>query len=114
MSSAAAPTTSPRAASRPRRTPPTPDMRLSILSRVLAAVFGGYLLAALGAVLMARGLPIVQTEATGAATLFSFVSYTGAVMWVFAARTAARAWLGLAAPTALILALLLLIDGAAR
>ena len=64
--------------------------------------------------LMAKGLPINRTEATTAATLFCFVSYTCAVLWAFAARTVVRTWVGIAAPAALIYLLLLLIQGAAK
>jgi hypothetical protein len=35
-----------------------------------------------------------------AATLLSFTIYVCAVLWVFAARSAARAWLGLLLPAA--------------
>ena len=69
--------------------------RLGVAARVLAAIFGGYAVAALSATVLALYLPMLRIEAAVTATLASFGVYTGAVMWVFAARSAARAWLGL-------------------
>ena len=72
--------------------------RLGIASRTLAAIAGGYLLSALVAAVSALYLPTTRVEATLAGMLASFVVYTCAVMWAFAARTAGRAWAGIAAP----------------
>lgn len=74
--------------------------RLGIASRALAAVAGGYLLSALVATVSALYLPTTRVEATLSGMLVSFVVYTCAVMWAFAARTAGRAWAGIAAPCA--------------
>ena len=65
-----------------------------LVSRIAAALFGGYALAALGSV-AALALPIAKTEAVLAGMLASFAIYAGAVVWVFAARSASRAWIGL-------------------
>jgi hypothetical protein len=43
-----------------------------------------------------------RADAVMASTLFSFTVYTCAVLWVFAARSAARAWLGLLLPAAML------------
>jgi hypothetical protein len=81
----------------PKRT--SRHYRFAVVSRVLAAVGGGYALAAGCAVAFAfalRSLP--REEAVHLATLPSFLIWAGAVVWAFAARTAARAWMGLLAP----------------
>jgi hypothetical protein len=65
-----------------------------LLSRIVAAVFGGYGLAALGSV-AALALPMDKTQAVIAGALGSFAIYAGAVVWVFAVRSARRAWAGL-------------------
>ncbi|MBU4612408.1 DUF3649 domain-containing protein [Achromobacter sp. GG226] len=74
-----------------------------LASRIVAAVFGGYALAALTSV-AAVSLPLSASEAVLTGMLTSFLVYTGAVIWVFAVRSARRAWAGLAlaaAPLAL-------------
>lgn len=67
-----------------------------LMSRIVAAIFGGYALAALGSV-AALALPISRTEAVITGALLSFLIYAGAVIWVFAVASATRAWMGLAA-----------------
>lgn len=84
--------------------------RLAIASRVLAALLGGYAVAAL--VSAALTLLLLQTgvatraQAVVWTSLLSFTLYTAAALWVFATRSAARAWAGLCAvavPCALLL-----------
>ncbi|MBY4898936.1 DUF3649 domain-containing protein [Cupriavidus sp. AU9028] len=65
-----------------------------LLSRIVAAVFGGYALAALASV-AALALPISRPQAVLTGMLASFAIYAGAVIWVFAVRSATRAWAGL-------------------
>jgi hypothetical protein len=65
-----------------------------LVSRIVAAVFGGYVLAALTSV-AAVALPIARPQAVLTGMLLSFVVYAGAVVWVFAVRSARRAWAGL-------------------
>lgn len=68
-------------------------------SRITAAAGGGYAVAALFTATLALLLPRVsqasRAEALLAATLWSFAVYALAIMGVFAARSATRAWLGL-------------------
>lgn len=66
-----------------------------LASRIVAAVLGGYALAALTSV-AAVSLPLRTSEAVLTGMLTSFLVYTGAVIWVFAVRSARRAWAGLA------------------
>lgn len=72
--------------------------RLGVASRTLAAIAGGYVLSALVATVSAIYFPGTRAEAAIFGMLASFVIYTMAVMWVFAVRTAWRAWLGLLLP----------------
>lgn len=65
-----------------------------IVSRIAAAVLGGYALASLGSV-AALALPIGKTQAVLTGMLASFAIYAIAVVWVFAVRSTFRAWAGL-------------------
>ena len=65
-----------------------------LISRIVAALFGGYALAALGSVAV-LALPLSKPQAVLTGMLASFAIYTGAVIWVFAVRSALKAWLGL-------------------
>jgi len=65
-----------------------------LASRIVAALFGGYALAALGSV-AALALPMSKPQAVLTGMLASFAIYAAAVIWVFAARSALRAWAGL-------------------
>lgn len=71
--------------------------RLGVALRAVAAIGGGYVLASLCAASLSVMLPFSRPEASMTGTLASFVVYACAAMWVFAARTALRAWLGLLA-----------------
>lgn len=76
----------------------TPSYRLSVASRAVAAILGGYALTALATIALAVFLPLSQAEASMTATLLSFVIYTCVVIWVFATRSAVRAWAGILVP----------------
>ena len=64
---------------------------LPLVSRIVAAVLGGYALAALTSV----ALPMERGEAVLTGMMLSFIVYATAVIWVFAASSALRAWAGL-------------------
>lgn len=66
----------------------------ALVSRIAAALFGGYALAALASV-ATLALPMSKPQAVLTGMLLSFVVYAGAVIWVFAVRNAWRAWAGL-------------------
>ena len=75
--------------------------RLAVASRVLAAAFGGYALASAATVLLALVWPgDSRPEALLWASMLSFTLYSVAAIWVFAARSATRAWVGIVAVTA--------------
>lgn len=82
------------------RTPLSIRYRLAVLSRAAAAVLGGYAVASLFAYCLALALPIRRADAVLTGMLSSFAIFLIAVIWVFAARTALRAWCGLLLPIA--------------
>jgi hypothetical protein len=65
-----------------------------LISRIVAALFGGYALAALSSVAV-LALPMSKPQAVLTGMLASFLIYAGAVIWVFAVRSALKAWVGL-------------------
>lgn len=77
--------------------------------RVLFALVGGYLLANLGAVAFTALLPLSRVDAALVSIQLSFAVYACAVVWVFTARSAWRAILGLLAVMALCTPVVLLL-----
>ena len=73
---------------------------LSVLSRLLAAVLGGYLLASALAVFLAAALPGPRADAVLAGMQWSFALHVLAVVWAFSPISPGRAWLGLLLPAA--------------
>lgn len=73
--------------------------RLGVASRAVAAIVGAYAVAAASTAVLSLALPMPRVDAVMTATLLSFTVYTCAVIWVFAARDALRAWLGIGVPT---------------
>lgn len=65
-----------------------------LVSRIVAALFGGYAVAALASVAV-LALPMSKPQAVLTGMMASFLIYAGAVIWVFAVRSALKAWLGL-------------------
>ena len=65
-----------------------------VASRIVAAVGGGYALAALLSV-AAVALPVSKPQSVLTGMLLSFLVHAAAVIWAFAARSATRAWAGL-------------------
>lgn len=76
--------------------------RLAVTSRIVAALFGGYLLAALTSVCFTQWLPMSRADAVITGMLVSFLAYLGAVIWCFACRSAWRAWAGIVLPAAVL------------
>lgn len=74
----------------------TPPISWPMLSRIVAAILGGYAFTYAFTAALARLLPLNKADALITATLLSFAVYTGAVLWAFASRSATRAWAGLA------------------
>ncbi|GGY10873.1 DUF3649 domain-containing protein [Massilia dura] len=81
--------------------------RWLVASRSVAAIFGGYLLAAAWAACMSLWLQktgMARVDAVTTATMSSFVVHLCAAIWVFAAGTTQRAWIGIVLPAALLAA----------
>jgi len=73
--------------------------RLAVTSRCLAALLGGYVLAAMVGVLLSQWLPLSRAEAVQIGMMSSFLFYLGAFIWAFATHSAWRAWLGILLPS---------------
>lgn len=78
-----------------------PLSRWSVASRVLAAIIGGYALAYGFTAFFSVYLPLAKADRVVFASLACFAVWTAAVIYVFAARSATRAWLWLVGLTAL-------------
>jgi len=65
-----------------------------LTSRIVAALFGGYALGALTSV-AALVLPVSLSQSVLTGMMLGLLVYAGAVIWVFSARSAGRAWAGL-------------------
>jgi hypothetical protein len=87
--------------------------RWAVTSRVVAAVLGGYALISALTLLLALVWPLPQAQALMASTMLSFAVYTVVVIWVFAARSLSRIWIGLVAGTLVATLLCLLLRGGA-
>jgi hypothetical protein len=68
----------------------------STISRITAALLGGYLFTYAFTAALARLLPLDKVDALVTASLISFLIYTLTILWVFSCHSAARAWAGLA------------------
>ena len=73
--------------------------RLGVFSRCLAASLGGYALASAGSAFIGAVLPGSKASAAVVGMMLGFVLYLIAVLWVFACRSAGKAWLGLMVAT---------------
>jgi len=77
----------------------------NVTSRVAAAVFGRYALTYATTACLTLLLPLAKSEAVLTGAMLSFVVYTGAILWAFAASTPLCAWFGLLVPTAVFAAM---------
>lgn len=84
------------------------NQRLRVVSRIAAAVLGGYLLANTMIVALSYSLPLPLREGLMLATMLSYLVYPLAIIWVFAVKSLKRAWLGMLLPSALLALLALL------
>lgn len=71
--------------------------------RALLAIVGGYVVAALGCIVLARVLPLDRVDAAVIATILSFSVYAAVAVWTFAAQHLSRALLGVAGAALLLL-----------
>lgn len=70
--------------------------RWSVLSRCVAAAAGGYAIVTLLQLAFTAVLPWDYYKSLLFSSQTGYLYYTGVIIWCFAARTAKRAWLGLA------------------
>lgn len=77
---------------------PAPHHTLGVASRVVAATAGSYALAAVASLWLEHLLPYGPRPAALTANMVFFLVYGGAVVWVFAAASAWRAWAWIAGP----------------
>jgi hypothetical protein len=68
---------------------------LAVFSRLLAAIIGGYLFSNLFSIALSYLLPMPTVDSVLLSLQLSFLFYGAAIIWVFSAKTATRAWLGL-------------------
>ncbi len=66
--------------------------KFNITSRVLAAIFAGYLTAATGSALLAIVIPLAPVQSTLTAMMLSFSIYVAAIIWVFSVKSHLAAW----------------------
>ena len=71
------------------------QMGLSVLSRTIAAIIGGYVLSNLLAVLTSYLLPMQTADSVLLSLQLSFLFYSIVIIFVFSTKTAGKAWLGL-------------------
>ncbi|MCQ4294242.1 DUF3649 domain-containing protein [Pseudomonas stutzeri] len=76
--------------------------RWSIVSRVLAALVGGYAMAYAVTAFLAVYLPLARPDRVVFSSLASFAVWTAVVIYVFAARSASRIWLPIVGLTAVL------------
>lgn len=74
---------------------------VGVLSRSLAAIFGGYALAASTGAFLAVALPIARSQAVLTGMLLAILVCACAALWAFATSSAWKAWAGILVPTAL-------------
>jgi uncharacterized membrane protein YgcG len=84
----------------------------SIAAQALAALLGGYALASAFTAFSSLALPLHPAEAVLTASLLGFVVYVAAVIFVFAERSAMRAWGWMLGPSLLLTAGAYLLWGA--
>ncbi len=70
--------------------------------RMIAAIFGGYLLTHLILIVLAALLPISRGESLLIVLMLGFVIYTLTILWAFSARSVLWCWLGLLTPSILL------------
>jgi hypothetical protein len=99
-----------------KRAPAMGRYRWAVASRAMAAALGGYALASATAAGVGLALARSGSNSVDAvlwATMLGFVVHAMAALWAFGCANARRAWLGIVAPTALLVALAYGLRGAA-
>lgn len=79
--------------------------RWSVVSRIVAAALGGYLIVTLLHVAFIVVLPSELHQSLLFASQTGYLWWTGLIIWCFAVRSATRAWAGLAVLAAPLIAI---------
>ena len=79
--------------------------RWGVLSRSLAAIFGGYALASVTSVFCVVALPGARGQTVLTGMMLGILMAACAALWAFATRSALRAWVGILLPTLLMAAI---------
>ena len=77
---------------------------ITVISRTLAAVVGGYLATAGCAALFALILPMDKADSTLLSMMLSFILWASLAIYAFAAKSSAKVWLLIASMVAISLA----------
>ena len=83
---------------------PAKESAVALTSRILAALFGGYALAWSATAFLSVYLPLARADRVAFASLLCFAFWVVAIIFVFATRSAWRAW-GVTLSISLVLAL---------
>lgn len=75
--------------------------RWMVFFRVIAGFIGGYILTAYITMLLAEILPMSRADAVVLSSLLSYLWFCMAIIWVFAVKSALKAWLGMLVAIAL-------------
>lgn len=92
-----------------RGTDEHPYYRLLVLSRIIAAVVGGYAFSTMVILILTYLLPLPQKDALMLSTMLSYIIYLLTIIWVFSVKTVRTAWIGMIASTGLLGALAFLL-----
>lgn len=92
-----------------RGTGEQPHYRLLVLSRIVAAVAGGYAFATVMILVLTYLLPLPQKDALMLSTMLSYIIYLLAIIWAFSVKTVRKAWIGISVATGLLGALAFLL-----
>jgi hypothetical protein len=79
--------------------------RWMVFSRVIAGFIGGYILTAYITMVLAQLFPMSRADAVVLASLLSYLWFCIAIIWVFAVKSAVKAWLGILGAIALFAAI---------
>lgn len=72
--------------------------RLQILYRFVLAIFGGYALSVLTAIVISLGFPSLQASAVTSGTMLAFIIHCAVFIWVFMVNSVIKASLGVIIP----------------
>jgi len=74
---------------------------IALLLRIIAAIFGGYVLAVTASIILAAAVTSSTAEAALAAMLMSFACFMLVPLWVFHQKSIGKIYIGLIAAIAL-------------